>query len=86
MVGYIRVTNEFDTPVQVFVSKYNGGSDDWFTLQPGGSDIWNRKEGNGGGWEVVVFKDGFDSTRVGRYVKVNCNVIFRSFDDVLVTG
>ncbi|EPS37183.1 hypothetical protein H072_9159 [Dactylellina haptotyla CBS 200.50] len=73
-----------NTIFEVFVSKYNGGEDTWFTLQPGGSDLWNRKEGAGGGWEIVAFRDGFDTTRVGRYVKVNTSIIFRSFEEVVV--
>ncbi|KAK6517459.1 hypothetical protein TWF281_004115 [Arthrobotrys megalospora] len=83
-MGIIRVINESSTPVELFVSKYNGGDDNWFTLQPGGGDTWTRKEGTGGGWEVVAFRDGFDTTRTGRYVKVNSSVIFRGFDEVVV--
>ncbi|KAK6510158.1 hypothetical protein TWF481_004872 [Arthrobotrys musiformis] len=84
MVGFIRIANETSSPIHVFVSKYNGGSDDWFTLQPGGSDIWNRKEGSGGGWELVAFRDGDDTQRVGRYVKVNSSIIFRSWEEVAI--
>ncbi|KAF3280559.1 hypothetical protein TWF970_002773 [Orbilia oligospora] len=78
MTGFIRVSNNSSFAVRVFVSKYNGGNDDWFTLQPGGSDNWSRK----GGWEVVVFRDGDDTNRVGRYVRANTSLVFNGFDSV----
>ncbi|KAK6544805.1 hypothetical protein TWF694_001487 [Orbilia ellipsospora] len=85
-MGVIRIVNETSTPVEVFVSKYNGGDDHWFNLPAGGSDTWTREEGAGGGWEVAAFRDGFDTNRVGRYVRVNSKVVFKGFDEVLVFG
>ncbi|KAK6499368.1 hypothetical protein TWF506_003996 [Arthrobotrys conoides] len=80
MTAFIRISNNSSFAVRVFVSKYNGGNDDWFTLQPGASDNWSRK----GGWELVAFRDGDDTTREGRYVQVNTSIIFKGFGDIEV--
>ncbi|KAK6338423.1 hypothetical protein TWF730_002485 [Orbilia blumenaviensis] len=84
MTGFIRVANNSSGVIHVFVSKYNGGDDGWFKLDPGESDNWSRKEGAGGGWEVVGFRNTDDTNRSGRYVRVNTSIIFRGFDDIEV--
>ncbi|RVD81350.1 uncharacterized protein DFL_009216 [Arthrobotrys flagrans] len=85
MGGSIKIVNATSSPVQVFVSTYNGGSGDWYTIHPISSDIWYRGEGAGGGWELVAFRNDNDTTRIGKYVKVNSTVIFVGFDNLVVT-
>jgi hypothetical protein len=79
----IRIVNISGSPIDVFVSKYNGGNDDWFTLAPGDNDTWNRNRG----WELVAFRQpGTDSNsvRAGIYVNVKKTPLieFHSFEDI----
>jgi hypothetical protein len=79
----IRVVNKSGSSIDAFVSKYNGGNDDWFALSPGDSDTWTR----GGGWELVAFrKPGTDSNsqRAGKYINIKKTPLieFYSFNDI----
>ncbi|KAI0763086.1 hypothetical protein BD413DRAFT_484570 [Trametes elegans] len=80
-MGSIIVVNASSSPLHVFVSKYNGGNDDWFTVQPNARDSWSRKSG---GWEVVAFKNSDDTDRAGRYVRVDSTVTYRSLSNISV--
>jgi len=79
MIHPLKIYNDYDEPVDIFVSKYTGnGSDEWYSVAAGKTDIWKRKEG----WEMIVFKDKHDSSiRVGVYVHVQkvSKVVFQGF-------
>ncbi|KAF4612887.1 hypothetical protein D9613_011119 [Agrocybe pediades] len=62
MTGF-TIFNKSNKAFFVFVSKYSGGDDSWFTLQPGTSDVWTRN-----GWEVIVFRDPDTGARRGWYL------------------
>jgi hypothetical protein len=82
----IRVANKSGSPIDIFVSKYNGGNDDWFQIANGDSDTWTRD----GGWELVAFrKPGTDSSaqRAGKYINIKRTPLieFYSFGDIRLT-
>jgi hypothetical protein len=79
----IRIVNKSATPIDAFVSKYNGGNDDWFPIGSDDSDTWTRD----GGWELVAFrKPGTDSSaqRAGKYINIKRTPVveFYSFSDI----
>lgn len=77
----IIVHNASGSAVDLFVSKYHGGSDEWYTVKAGTRDTWNR---DGAGWELVAFKvSGGD--RAGVYVPTNSLVTFKSLNDIVVS-
>ncbi|KAL0572587.1 hypothetical protein V5O48_009379, partial [Marasmius crinis-equi] len=78
MAGSIIVHNKSNQDINVFVSKYSkDGSDDWFVVKAGQSESWSRS-----GWELVAFKNSFDSQRAGVYIPSNRAVTFRSFGEI----
>lgn len=79
MAGSIIVQNNSAGACHVFVSTYSNskGSDDWYVLQPGQRDSWDRS-----GWELVAFKSGDDTTRSGVYVPKNSTVTFHGFGGI----
>ncbi|KAI0631126.1 hypothetical protein C8Q77DRAFT_1159828 [Trametes polyzona] len=79
MAGSIIVVNASSSPCQVFVSKYSGGNDNWFTLAPGQSDSWARD-----GWELVAFKSGDANynDRAGVYVRANSTITYRGLHNI----
>lgn len=42
--------------VYCFVTRFNGGSDEWFKVRAGYRDSWGRRNG----WELVAFTDADD--------------------------
>ncbi|EIW55180.1 uncharacterized protein TRAVEDRAFT_51309 [Trametes versicolor FP-101664 SS1] len=79
MTGSIIVYNATSEPCHVFVSKYSRQSahDDWYVLQPGQRDSWERD-----GWEFVGFKNADDTDRSGVYVRVNTTVTFNGLHNL----
>ncbi|KNE60790.1 hypothetical protein AMAG_06147 [Allomyces macrogynus ATCC 38327] len=65
----ITIVNDTSASLDVFVSKYSGGSDEWFSLARGASDTWQRGSGL---WEAVVVRQ--DSKRMGLYVQSGSQV------------
>jgi hypothetical protein len=76
----IFVKNDTSSAIDCFVSKYTNknGSDDWFTLQPGAGDTWQRNDG----WELVAFRHGTD--RSGVYVKTGASIVFGGLGHIAV--
>ncbi|KAK7051526.1 hypothetical protein VNI00_004500 [Paramarasmius palmivorus] len=67
MTGY-RIRNLSGIPnIQCFVSSYNGGNDEWYTLPTDYCDPhkchWSRSN-----WEMVVFKNPANGERRGWYL------------------
>ena len=62
-MGNFRIYNRTNTKIFVFISKYsnNGGCDEWYPLEAGSYDDWNRN-----GREVVAVKF-HDNDRSGIY-------------------
>lgn len=79
-MGSIIVINASREDVYCFVTRFNGGSDEWFKVRAGYRDSWGRRNG----WELVAFTDADDTTRAGVYVRVNSIVTFRSFCEITV--
>ncbi|OBZ76782.1 hypothetical protein A0H81_03591 [Grifola frondosa] len=77
---YIRNVSNQD--IYCFVSKYSGGDDSWFRLTSSFKDgRWGSREG----WEVVAFKNGADTQRVGFYRTTKGKttyITFHGFDSV----
>lgn len=75
----ITVKNNSGTAVDVFVTKFGGGSDEWYAVKSRGQDSWGRTSGS---WNLVAFKVG--SERAGVYVQAGSVVVFRSFKNITV--
>lgn len=74
----IIVHNNSSCEVELFVSKYNGGSDEWYTVKSGARDEWKRNTG----WELVAFRIG--NRRAGVYVAMDSLVTFNSLNNIVV--
>lgn len=80
---HIRVANKSHFPIEVFVSKYSEGDDNWFPLAPEASDTWGSRDE----WELVVFRlpnSSISPPRAGRYIDVRrvSLVEFHSWEDI----
>ncbi|KAJ2991119.1 hypothetical protein HDV02_003946 [Globomyces sp. JEL0801] len=58
----VHFTNNSREYVEVFMSNFSGGCDEWFGVGPGQSDHWGRD-----GWDVLVVRRQ-NGDRFGRYV------------------
>jgi len=73
----ITVLNNTTTIINVFISKYSGGDDNWFPLAPGQKDTWTRS-----GWELVAFKFEDDDRR-GIYVRPSRFITVYGKDNII---
>ncbi|KAI8902593.1 hypothetical protein BC833DRAFT_572603 [Globomyces pollinis-pini] len=55
----------------VFMSNYNGGTDNWFLVERGYDEIWDRD-----GWEILVVKH-IDGIQSGIYVLPGVELTYR---------
>jgi hypothetical protein len=76
----IFVKNNTSHAIWCFVSKYSGGNDEWFKLEPGKGDSWNRGDGR---WELVAFQ--YCDDRAGVYVKAGSVVTFNGLRNIHVS-
>jgi hypothetical protein len=70
-----RVKNLSSLKIEVFISKYSGGDDNWYSIQPGATETWGRN-----GWELIAIKFP-DQDRRGAYCKP-VNVTVYGKDDI----
>ncbi|KAJ2999288.1 hypothetical protein HDV02_003221 [Globomyces sp. JEL0801] len=66
----ITLRNLSHHTIEVFVTNYTGGSDEWFVIHPNAEEQWHRT-----GWECLVVKE--SGNRVGIYLPEGSKVCYQ---------